>query len=160
VWSFVVVFLSRRVLWCCGVVLVVSCVVLFLLCVCVCDLFLYLHPWPPTYPLHLFLSLGNYNWSINKWSLSLGAAPDLFTFFRLPTPPVPVDSHATFDRCEVRGGGGRVVVCDVVLVASCVVCVVLVVSCVCCFCCVFVCVTWFSAYIAGHLPTQYTCFFR
>jgi len=31
-----------RVLCCCGVVLVVSCIVLFLLCVCVCDLFLFL----------------------------------------------------------------------------------------------------------------------
>jgi len=31
----------------CGVVLVVSCVVLFLLCVCVCDLFLFFHPRPP-----------------------------------------------------------------------------------------------------------------
>jgi len=40
VWSFVVLFLSCRVLCCRGVVLVVSCVVLFLLCVCVCDLFL------------------------------------------------------------------------------------------------------------------------
>ena len=35
-WSFVVLFLLCRVLCCCGVVLVVSCVV----CVCVCDLFL------------------------------------------------------------------------------------------------------------------------
>jgi len=43
VWSFEVLFLSCRVLCCCGVVLVVSCVVLFLLCVCVCDLFLFLH---------------------------------------------------------------------------------------------------------------------
>jgi len=34
--------LSCRVLCCCGVVLVVSCVVLFSLCVCVCDLFLFL----------------------------------------------------------------------------------------------------------------------
>jgi len=39
VWSFVVMFVSCRVLCCCGVVLVVR-VVLFLLCVCVCDLFL------------------------------------------------------------------------------------------------------------------------
>jgi len=44
VWLFVVLFLSRRVLCCWGVVLVVSCVVLFLLCVCVCDLFLFLPP--------------------------------------------------------------------------------------------------------------------
>jgi len=36
VWSFMVLFLSCRVLCCCGGVLVVSCVVLFLLCVCVC----------------------------------------------------------------------------------------------------------------------------
>ena len=42
-WSFVVLFLSCRVLYCCGVLLVVSCRVLFLLCVCVCDLFLFLH---------------------------------------------------------------------------------------------------------------------
>jgi len=42
VWSFVVLFLSCRVLLCCGVVLVVSCVVLFLLCVCVFDLFFFL----------------------------------------------------------------------------------------------------------------------
>jgi len=41
VWSFVVSFLSC-VLGCCGVVLVLSCVVLFVLCVCVCDLFLLL----------------------------------------------------------------------------------------------------------------------
>ena len=39
--SCVVLFLSCGVLWCCGVVLVVSCVVLFVLCVCVCDLFLF-----------------------------------------------------------------------------------------------------------------------
>jgi len=39
-----VLFLSCRVLCCCGVVLVVSCVVLFLWCVCVCGLFLFLHP--------------------------------------------------------------------------------------------------------------------
>ena len=39
---FCCVFSSCRVLCCCGVVLVVSCFVLFLLCVCVCDLFLFL----------------------------------------------------------------------------------------------------------------------
>jgi len=43
VWSFVALFLSCRVLCSCGVVLVASCVVLFVLCVCVCDLFLFLH---------------------------------------------------------------------------------------------------------------------
>jgi len=43
--------LSCRVLRCCGVVLVVSCVVLFLLCVCVHDLFLFLHL-PFTPPIH------------------------------------------------------------------------------------------------------------
>ena len=36
VWSFVVLFVSCRVVCCCSGVLVVSCVVLFLLCVCVC----------------------------------------------------------------------------------------------------------------------------
>jgi len=39
--SWVVLFLSCRVSCCCGVVLVVSCVVLFLLCLCVCGLFLF-----------------------------------------------------------------------------------------------------------------------
>ena len=39
---FVLVFLSCRVLSCLGVVLVVSCVVLFLLFFCVCGLFLFL----------------------------------------------------------------------------------------------------------------------
>jgi len=34
---------SHRV-FVCGVVLIVSCVLLFLLCVCLCDLFLFLHP--------------------------------------------------------------------------------------------------------------------
>jgi len=41
VWLFVVLCLSCRVLWCCGVVLVVSCVVLFSLCVYMCDLYLF-----------------------------------------------------------------------------------------------------------------------
>ena len=36
----------------CGVVLVVSCVVLFLLCVCVCDLFFFLHPYIHTLCIH------------------------------------------------------------------------------------------------------------
>jgi len=44
VWSCVVFFVSRVVLCCCGVVLVVSCVMVFLLCVCVCDLLLLSHP--------------------------------------------------------------------------------------------------------------------
>jgi len=42
-----VLFLSCRVLCCCGVVLVVSRGVLFLLYVCVCDLFIFT-PVPPT----------------------------------------------------------------------------------------------------------------
>jgi len=42
VWTFVMLFLSCRLL--CGVVLVVSCrVVLFFMSVCVSDLFLFLH---------------------------------------------------------------------------------------------------------------------
>ena len=41
-WSFVMLNLSCHVSCCCGVDLVVCCVVMFLSCVCVCDLFFFL----------------------------------------------------------------------------------------------------------------------
>jgi len=49
----------------------------------------------------------------------------------------------TFDRCQVRGGGGSSCGRFVVLFSSCRV--------LCCSCCVFVCVTCFSSYRAGTL---------
>jgi len=48
VWSFVVLFLSCRVLCCCGVVLVVSCVVLYLLYACIFS-YLPIHPVNPLF---------------------------------------------------------------------------------------------------------------